>query len=68
MHEPVDPFPLIQAEVDQRIAVFPETARMVRGYFAALKDAGFSEDQAMALTLDYHVQFVDSMLNPDPDA
>jgi hypothetical protein len=65
MHDPVDPIPLIQAEVDQRIAVFPESARLMRGYFDALRYAGFSEDQAFELTRDYHLEFSCTMINAE---
>lgn len=47
---PPDPL----AELDQAIAGLATRAKVMHGYFEALKAEGFDADQALALTIAYH--------------
>jgi 5-formaminoimidazole-4-carboxamide-1-beta-D-ribofuranosyl 5'-monophosphate synthetase len=53
---PDDPYPAMMAEIDQAIAVAPQMARAVKGYYAALTDEGFNEKQAAYFTAAYFTE------------
>ncbi len=48
-----DPLPKLRADLDQAIAGMAEFARLVHGYFTQCVAAGFSERQALSLTVAY---------------
>ncbi len=50
---PEDPLPKLRADLDQAIAGMAEFARLVHGYFTQCVAAGFSERQALSLTVAY---------------
>lgn len=47
---PEDPMPEMVAEIDQMIAMATHLARYAKGLFAAFKDAGFTDAEALYLT------------------
>lgn len=47
---PVDPLPVLQAEIDQMVALAPELARAAYGAFSAYQAEGFTANQALYLT------------------
>ncbi len=47
----VDPLVRLRAELDQAVAMAPELARTARGYYEAFGAEGFSERQALFLTI-----------------
>lgn len=49
--EPVDPLITLRAELDQFIAMAPEMARTVRAAFDSYIAEGFTESQALYLTV-----------------
>lgn len=51
--DPQDMLAKMRADLDQAIASFRETARLLRGHFDAQVAAGFTEPQALALTRDF---------------
>ena len=48
---PEDPLPKLRADLDQAIAGMAEVARLLHGYFTQLVAAGFSERQALTMTV-----------------
>lgn len=48
-----DPFAKMVADLDQVVAGMPMVARLLRAYFGALVAQGFTESEALALTLNY---------------
>ncbi len=51
--KPDDPLPKLRAELDQAIAGMAEFTRLMHGYFTQCVTAGFSERQALTMTVAY---------------
>lgn len=49
------------ANTDQAVAAVKHIAIIIRGYFAALREAGFTLEEAMLLTLDYQQTLLKSV-------
>ncbi len=62
--DPRDVLAKMRADLDQAIASFPQTANLLRGHYSAHVAAGFTDTQAMTLTLG----FQSWMLNGDHGA
>lgn len=54
MSDQDDPLVALRAGIDQAIASAAEPARLLRGNFEAFREAGFTEEQALALTRDLY--------------
>ena len=50
-YSPTDPLPALQAELDQAAATAPMFAQTIRAYVEAFTAAGFTESQALYLTV-----------------
>lgn len=46
-----DPLPALKAGIDQMMAMAPETARVIRGYYDVFLGEGFTEPQALWLAM-----------------
>jgi hypothetical protein len=49
--KPFDPLPGFLAEMDQMLKIVPQLARYAKGLFDAFVEQGFTEEQALRLTM-----------------